>query len=127
MLAALMLAAVFAPAQDPVATIREKLKDPSQPFTLVVRFKTKPGQGDDFVKAFAAAVKGTRQEPGNLRYELNRDPAKPDEFLLYERWKDLPALEEHFKQPYLTKTLQAVTPLLAEPVSLTVMLPAEMS
>jgi quinol monooxygenase YgiN len=117
-----------APAQEeenPIAArVKAAVKDPARPFTLVVRVKVKEGAAAKFEAAFAKAAQTTRQEKGNRAYDLNRDTQTPTQYLLYERWQDLPALEAHLKTPYITKLLAELGDLLAAPPEMSVLLPA---
>jgi quinol monooxygenase YgiN len=102
--AALCLLVAPAAAQDQehpiVAEAKASLKDPAKPFTLVVRIKVKEGAGAKFEAAYAKAAAGTRQEKGNRAYDLHRSAKAPNEYLLYERWQDLAALQTHLKAPH---------------------------
>src|SRR5262245_21543035 len=93
-----------APAQDKehpiVAEVRANLQDPSKPFTLLVRVKTKEGAGPKLEAAFAKAVAASRKEKGNKAYDLNRSAKAPTEYVVYERWTDLAALQAHLKAPH---------------------------
>ena len=89
-----------------IASIKARLKNPDKPFTLIVRIQVKEGADKQFEAAFAKAIPASRKEKGNLAYDLNRDTQNPSRYLVYERWKDLAALEAHFQTPHL-KTLLA--------------------
>lgn len=111
--------------EDPiVAQVKPRLKDPGQPFTMVVLLKVKEDGVKQFESAFAPAVRATRQEKGNLAYDLNRDTRMPTRYLLYERWKNLPALEEHLKAPHVRTLLSEIGPLLEGAPEVRVLLPA---
>src|SRR5215469_4376196 len=100
--------------ENPVITfVKSRLKNPDKPFTLLVRIQVKEGAGDQFESAFAKARTATRKEKGNLAYDLNRDTQDPSRYLVYERWKDLAALEAHLKTPHL-KALLAELPKVAD-------------
>jgi quinol monooxygenase YgiN len=100
--------------EHPVITaVKSRLKNPDKPFTLIVRVKVKEGAGKQFEESFAKAIVATRKEKGNLAYDLNRDTQDPSRYLIYERWKDLAALDAHLKTPYL-KELLAELPKVAE-------------
>jgi quinol monooxygenase YgiN len=117
-----------APAQEkenPIAArVKAAVKDPARPFTLVVRLKVKEGAAAKFEAAFARAAQATRQEKGNRAYDLNRDTQTATQYLLYERWQDLSALEAHLKTPYITKLLAETGDLLVAPPEISVLLPA---
>jgi quinol monooxygenase YgiN len=96
--------------ENPVITfVKSRLKQPDKPFTLIVHVQVKEGAGKQFEAAFAKAISATRKEKGNLAYDLNRDTQDPSRYLVYERWKDLAALEAHLKTPHL-KALLAELP-----------------
>ncbi|HEI8865384.1 putative quinol monooxygenase [Serratia sp. AKBS12] len=40
-------------------------------------------------------VEASRQEQGNLQYDLHRDLDKPGTFVFFERWASADALEKH--------------------------------
>jgi quinol monooxygenase YgiN len=116
-----------APAQekeDPIAaTVKASVKDPSRPFTMLVRLKIKEGAAAKFEAAFARAIAATRREKGNRAYELNRSAKAPNEYLLYERWQNLAALQAHLKAPHLTAALAETGPLLEGAPEVRVLLP----
>jgi quinol monooxygenase YgiN len=96
--------------ENPVITfVKSRLKNPDKPFTLIVRVQVKEGAGKQFEAAFAKAIPASRKEKGNLAYDLNRDTQDPSRYLVYERWKDLAALEAHLQTPHL-KALLAELP-----------------
>jgi quinol monooxygenase YgiN len=90
---------------------KESLADSTKPFTLLVRFKIKEGQGPKFEAAAAKAVKGTRKEKGNLAYELSRT-AKGTNYVIYERWENLAALDSHLKSAHFKTAWAELDPLL---------------
>lgn len=92
-----------------IASVKSRLKNPDKPFTLIVRVQVKEGADKQFEAAFAKAIPASRKEKGNLAYDLNRDTENPSRYLVYERWKNLAALEDHFKTAHL-KALLAELP-----------------
>lgn len=125
------LAAASTGAAEPrhpiAAGVASDLADPESEFVMVVRFRAKPDQADALIQAMAEPLAATAKEPGNLAYDLSRDIKKPGQFVLYEHWRDVDALDAHLKQPYLDKLLGVFGDLLAEPpeVSVYVPIPAE--
>lgn len=117
-----------APAQEqehPIAAqVKAAVKDPAQPFTLTVRLNIKEGVAAKFEAAFAKAVKATRREKGNRVYDLNRDTKTPTQYLVYERWQNVAALEAHLKSPHITALLAELGELLAAPPEVSVLVPA---
>lgn len=112
------------PALHPIAAdLASQLDKPEQPFVLIVNCTTKPGLADEFIEAMRAAGTQTVKEPGNLAYKTNQSRQEPNQFVLYEHWKSIAALDTHLKQPYLVKLLGQFDILLAEPPKLTLCLP----
>jgi quinol monooxygenase YgiN len=110
----------------PIAVmVKENLKDPSKPFTLLVRFQAKEGAEAKLEAAFAKATKATRKEKGNLRYELNRDLKMPSLYILYERWQDLASLEAHLQSAHIATLLTEVNELRAAPPEAQILVPVE--
>ena len=122
------LVTASAPAQDkehPIeAMVKANLKDPTNPFTLLVQLKVKHGENKKFEAAFAKAVIGTRKEKGNKAYDLNRSAKSPNEYVVYERWQDLKALQEHLKAPHFATLLSEVGDLLDGAPDVKVLIPA---
>jgi quinol monooxygenase YgiN len=88
-----------------VAAVKPKLTDPNHPFTMLVRLKAGEGAADRIIEAFRPAIKASREESGCIAYDLNREGADGNSFLVYERWKNLAALEAHLKTPHIKKLL----------------------
>lgn len=116
-LLALTLGQPMAHAQNPpspiVAAVENSGIDTTKPFVLVVQFQTKPDQGPALEKAFAPGIAKTRQEHGCLQYDLSRDSASAESYLLYERWSDLDALKAHLASEHIAVMLKTLEPALA--------------
>jgi quinol monooxygenase YgiN len=46
-----------------------------------------------------------------VAYELNRDPDEPTTYIMFEKFKNLAALEEHLKQDHTKKLLKEIESL----------------
>jgi quinol monooxygenase YgiN len=128
--AGLLLALVQARAaddkkEDPIlANVKTRVKDPKKQFTLVIRLKVKEGSAEKFEAAFAKASRETHKEKGCIAYDLNRDTEDAARYVVYERWKNLAALEEHLKSDYIKALLAALPELLDGAPEPSVLLPA---
>jgi quinol monooxygenase YgiN len=89
------------------------LKDPSKPYTWIVRLKVKDGMQAKLEAAFAKAAKEAHKEGGCLAYDVNRDVKDPMRYLIYERWKSVADMEAHLKSPYITTLENELSELLA--------------
>jgi quinol monooxygenase YgiN len=94
-----------------VALVKSKVKDPAKPFALFVTIKAKAGKEKELEAAFAPCIAATKKEAGCLAYELNRDPDEPTTYVMFEKFKNLAALEAHLKQEHTAKLFKAIEPL----------------
>ena len=89
---------------------------------MIVTATVKRGAGKAFETLFDAAVKGTRNETGNVTYQLSRDPDDTTKYLVYERWKNLAALESHMKAEHIVKLFAGLGEVLDGPPDVKVMI-----
>jgi quinol monooxygenase YgiN len=94
-----------------VALVKSKVKDAAKPFALFVTIKAKAGKEKELEAAFAPCIAATKKEAGCLAYELNRDPDEPTTYVMFEKFKNLSALEAHLKQEHTAKLFKAIEPL----------------
>ena len=94
-----------------VKLIKSKVKDPAKPFAILVTFKVKAGKEKDFEAAFRPCLAATKKEPGCISYELNRDPDHPELYVMFEKFRGVPALEDHLKQKHTQTLLSTVIPM----------------
>jgi quinol monooxygenase YgiN len=73
------------------------------PYCVIAKHRAKPGKADGFEKRMIADVPRTRAEPGALQFHIHRDRFDSDLFVVYEVWKDINALRQHFEKPYVKK------------------------
>jgi quinol monooxygenase YgiN len=127
----LVVAAVFvAPlaAQEKehpvVAAVKANIKDANKPFTILVHITVKEGAASKFETAFAKAIAETRKEKGNLAYDLNRSTKNSSEFIVYERWQNVAALQAHLQTPHIQILFATTGDLRAGPPQVEVLVPA---
>ncbi|MET0463928.1 MAG: antibiotic biosynthesis monooxygenase [Chitinophagaceae bacterium] len=96
---------------------RQQIKETHQPLTtLIVRFKVKPGKENEIVQLFEPFVAGVRQEPGNIDFHFHTVADSQQEFVLYERWENQAALDEHNKLPSTKTIVKQLQNVLAAPI-----------
>lgn len=116
---ALSLAFTFSPAQaadeeNPIVTlVKSKVKDKNKPFAMIIHFTVMPGKEKAFAEAFPKCLEATRKEPGCVAYHLNHDVEDPRAFVMYEKFKNITALEEHAKTKHVEELLKTISPMLA--------------
>ncbi|MBC7806783.1 MAG: antibiotic biosynthesis monooxygenase [Akkermansiaceae bacterium] len=92
-------------------------------YVVVVQVKVKPGADSvaRFESAIAANHLGTRQESGNLRFDVLKlatqsdAPDAPVEYLLYEVYNAQGDFEAHQRTTHYVQFRDAVEELMAEP------------
>jgi quinol monooxygenase YgiN len=111
--------ALRADDENPIVTfVKSKVAEKDKAFGMTVSFKVKAGSEKAFADAFTSCVAGTRKEPGCLAYFLNRDADDASTFVVFERFKNIAALENHAKTPHVSELLKKIAPLLdGEPVA----------
>ena len=91
----------------------------SEPLSIFVRLKARPGQAEALGLALQSIVAPTCAEPGSLDYGVHRSVDSPDTWLLYERWVSRADLDAHFEQPYMKALLARVPELVDGEVEMT--------
>lgn len=81
----------------------------------MVSIKVKEGHAVEFLEAFRINYEGTRREPGNLRFDVLRDPQDENTFLIYEVFQSAEALEEHRKTEHYKECVRIIDPILDGP------------
>ncbi|EFL88672.1 putative quinol monooxygenase [Ahrensia sp. R2A130] len=67
---------------------------------LVATLKIKPGSLPAINEAVADCIAGTRNEPGNISYDLFQSTTDEDTIVFVERWEDQAAIDNHFVEPH---------------------------
>jgi quinol monooxygenase YgiN len=83
-------------------------------FVLVARWHAKSGQREQIAAILRELADHARQEPGNLAFIVNQLRDDPDQFLLYEQYRDDQAFADHQATPHFKSlVLEQGVPLLA--------------
>ncbi|MFP1822521.1 putative quinol monooxygenase [Lonsdalea quercina] len=70
---------------------------------VVACLQAKPEYLKEITDAVTKAVEPSRNEAGNLQYDLHAEIDKPGAFVFIERWKNKAALETHEKTAHFQK------------------------
>lgn len=84
-------------------------------YVVCVRIQVVEGGAEAFIDASRANHEGTRQEPGNRRFDVLRHATEANRFFLYEAYIDEAAFTTHQQTPHYLHWKEAVAPLMAEP------------
>ncbi|WP_257812603.1 (4S)-4-hydroxy-5-phosphonooxypentane-2,3-dione isomerase [Aggregatibacter actinomycetemcomitans] len=80
-------------------------------FAMLVEINIKEGKELEFLDVFERNHIGTRQEPGNLRFDVLRDPEVRTRFYAYEVYVNEAALEEHRKTAHYHRCVAELEPI----------------
>jgi autoinducer 2-degrading protein len=69
----------------------------------------------DFVEATLENARGSRQEPGNVRFDVLRAEADATRFFLYEVYRDEESFKTHQKTEHYLRWREKVAPWMASP------------
>jgi quinol monooxygenase YgiN len=79
---------------------------PNEVITAVTLIHGIPGHEDDLRRHLLSLAAPTRAEAGCVSYDLYRSPAAKHEFMRYEIWASLDALEAHKRTPHLRASFE---------------------
>lgn len=94
------------------------------PVKVTARLTALPGRGKELQALLLGMAPHCRAEPGNLRWDIWRDVAEPDRYVLDELYRDSVAVEAHREtahyRDYLSRiaTLAERSALVLEPVAI---------
>ena len=74
-----------------------------------------PGCAEAFMEATRVNSEASLREPGVLRFDVLRDEASPDKFVLVEVYRDADAPAAHKKTAHYAAWRDAVEAMMAEP------------
>jgi (4S)-4-hydroxy-5-phosphonooxypentane-2,3-dione isomerase len=80
----------------------------------LVHVRVLPETVDAFLDAMRANHEGSVREPGNLRFDVLRDPADATRFLVYEAYEDATAAAAHKSTAHYLAWRERVAPMMAE-------------
>lgn len=83
-------------------------------FAMLVEINIKEGKEQEFLEVFERNYIGTRQEKGNLRFDVLRDPEIRTRFYAYEVYEDENALAEHRKTAHYYRCVEELEPLMTK-------------
>ncbi|SFC39746.1 Quinol monooxygenase YgiN [Bacillus sp. OV322] len=78
--------------------------------------KVDPNKRQDFLAFTQSVVSSSREEEGNISYQLFADPSIDNEFVFLEMWKDEKAIETHEKTEHFKSFVQGLEQFLLEPL-----------
>jgi quinol monooxygenase YgiN len=96
----------------------------SHPVGVIARFAPRPEKRSDLQALLEGMLAPARSEPGCRSYDLYEAAADGD-LVLVERYDDQAALEHHRTTEHYLNYRAQLSPLLASPISVTVLAPLD--
>ena len=81
---------------------------------VIATVQLKPGMADAFAGFAAPCIAATRQEAGNISYNLNRREGEADVLVFVEAWESRDHLTAHFATPHMATYREATKDMVAE-------------
>jgi (4S)-4-hydroxy-5-phosphonooxypentane-2,3-dione isomerase len=82
---------------------------------VCVHVHVKPEYSAAFAEASRENARSTIEEPGNLRFDVLQQADDPNQFILYEVYRDEAAMKAHKETQHYARWAEAVAPWMAEP------------
>ncbi len=82
-------------------TLPEPDLDETGPYCVIAKHRAKPGRADAYERRMLVDLENTRAEPGALQFHIHRDRFDRNRFVIYEVWRNMRALREHFEKSYV--------------------------
>ncbi|MGQ9697184.1 MAG: putative quinol monooxygenase [Armatimonadota bacterium] len=84
-------------------------------YVVCVTVYVKPENVKDFVEATLENARNTRQEPGNVRFDVLQAVEPETQFFLYEVYRSPEDFAAHQQTPHYLKWKETVAPWMAQP------------
>lgn len=80
-------------------------------YAVTVTLDVKPGRMAELLPLMQENARMSLEDPGCARFDLCRDPARPDQLFLYELYADLAAFEAHKASEHYNRLGPQIGPL----------------
>lgn len=84
-------------------------------YVVCVTVHVKPENSPQFVEATLVNARSTRQEPGNVRFDVLQGEDDPNRFFLYEVYRGKEAFTSHQQTSHYLRWREAVKDWMAQP------------
>ena len=84
-------------------------------YVVCVTVRVVPEHVGPFLEATLENARLSRQEPGNVRFDVLQSEAEPTQFLLYEVYRVKDDFGRHQQMPHYVKWKEIVAPWMATP------------
>jgi autoinducer 2-degrading protein len=84
-------------------------------FVVCVTIWVRDGRAEDFIRATLENARGTRREPGNVRFDFLRSTEDPNRFFLYEAYRGEEDFRRHQQTEHYLCWRETVADWMAQP------------
>lgn len=95
----------------------EETLSPEAGVVVTLRLQFLPGTLDRVLERIVPIALLTREEPGNVSFDVFRARDDDDRLVILERWRDQDALDSHWAEPYTQEVLALFEDNLVAPLS----------
>ena len=88
-----------------------------QEVVVMLRLQFKPGAVDQVLSELLPIARLTREEGGNIEFHVYRAKDDDDRLILFERWANQAALEQHWQLDYTKRVLALFEEHLIRPLA----------
>ncbi|WHY68081.1 putative quinol monooxygenase [Neobacillus sp. SuZ13] len=80
------------------------------------KLKVNASYREIFLEEARLVTKPSQAESGNISYQYYENPEEANSFIFVEKWKDEEAIQLHEETPHFKRFINAVEPIVAEPI-----------
>jgi quinol monooxygenase YgiN len=80
---------------------------------VIGRVTTTAEHREEFLSLVLESVRASREDPGNLHYDLFESSDAENSFVIVEEWEDDASLQAHFQTPHIGKFMGGLPALIA--------------
>jgi quinol monooxygenase YgiN len=82
-------------------------------YVIAAQWRARDGEADKIARLLPELVRECKAEPGVIEFIAHRSPDDPNEFFLYEQYRDEAAFKTHQATPHFKRlVLEGAVPLL---------------
>ncbi|BDZ67725.1 putative quinol monooxygenase [Methanobacterium ferruginis] len=86
---------------------------------VTANITAKPGERDELISKSQDVIESTRQEQGNISYELLASTEDENVLLMFEKWESKEALDAHMQTEHFKAFGTAIKDIIAKELDIT--------
>jgi quinol monooxygenase YgiN len=92
---------------------------------VVATLTVKPETRAELIAAATACIKETRNEPGNIAYDMHESVTDPAKMVFVEQWENVEAMGPHGKAEHMRAFGRVVVKCMSAPTKIEIITPAK--